>query len=86
MTEDEAKTKWCAHARQVGDPRNMQSSWNRTAGEPWETCIGSACMAWRWDYAGTVIEFDGMITVAQLDRMKRQATPQHGFCGLAGRP
>lgn len=73
MTEDEAKTKFCCAAKD--DPRSMVVM-----------CDGSACMAWRWDYAGTVIEFDGMITVAQLDRMKRQATPQHGFCGLAGKP
>ncbi len=82
MTEDEAKSKWCPYTR-VGD-KAVNRYFDDFPSHSY--CIGSACMAWRWDCAGTVITLDGMITVAQLDRMKRQATPQHGFCGLAGKP
>ncbi len=84
MTEDEAKTKWCAHA--VASHTNPRSGFDDGKTPKVHACIGSACMAWRWDYAGAVIAFDGMIPVEQLERMKRQATPQHGFCGLAGKP
>jgi hypothetical protein len=63
MTEDEAKTKWC--------PAMAKESINRRDGK--ETCIGSACMAWRWkmtwDETGTGVEEN-----------------VHGYCGLAGEP
>jgi hypothetical protein len=49
MTEDEAKTKWCPYVRFVdcedrlydNRPSSMQNG---------AKCLGSGCMAWRWDY------------------------------------
>jgi hypothetical protein len=40
MTEDEAKTKWCF--RRKPDPIYFPEPSNIR-------CIGSACMAWRWE-------------------------------------
>jgi hypothetical protein len=52
-TEEEAKTKWCPFVRfGWGDVRNSAPGINRCGsgdGEMSESkCIGSACMAWRW--------------------------------------
>jgi len=59
MTEDEAKTKRCCGVG--GDTYN---------GVQW--CIGSACMAWRWQMT---VNKDGSIE-----------DEKEGFCGLAGEP
>jgi hypothetical protein len=56
VTEDEAKTKWCQFVRfSSGDQpafnRGMVDPMNRIdlGNEYIPRCIGSACMAWRWD-------------------------------------
>lgn len=48
MTEKEAITKWCPHARVPDDDPNTggNNRWIRKDDEC--LCIGSACMAWRW--------------------------------------
>lgn len=73
MTEEEAKGRWCPYVR-VPDTESG-ASYNRTwRGEvPLEGyCIGSTCMAWRWNrernFDGTLREKNG------------------GYCGLAGKP
>ena len=56
MTEDEAKTKWCPFVRHEGDEgstfnRGIIDPLNIQGGDPDGyrcTCIGSACMAWRF--------------------------------------
>lgn len=76
MTEREAKTKWCPHAR--AGQRWMATSMdvedlnaiavNRGNGvEEHCLCIASACMAWR------------------LEPHANNEAPR-GYCGLAGRP
>jgi hypothetical protein len=40
-------------------------------------CVGSRCMAWRWDREETSRNANGY-------GIKNSTT--HGFCGLAGRP
>ena len=44
-TEPEAKTKWCPFVREYSN-----AGCNRLGGGPADNalCIGSACMAWRW--------------------------------------
>jgi len=80
VTEEEAKTKWCPFARQMitldRDPGGVPiaiGSANRYSGAEVAACMGSACMAWRWN---TRKEDFGAKTV-RMDS---------GFCGLAGKP
>lgn len=72
MTEDEAKKKWCPFARNAkAEDYGCQ---NRLAwGEPDKSCmcIGTACMAWR--YQSDVEAYEGQ-------------TITDGYCGLAGKP
>lgn len=53
-TEQEAKTKWCCEARTATDflPNGNAIAFNRCPDGSYgkeTTCIGSQCMAWRWD-------------------------------------
>lgn len=90
MTEEEAKTKWCPMVRFSGGELNVidriaqQKVMNNrskaidigtTVGAV-STCIGSACMAWRW----RTIE----ITGADMPPYKFAQSDKEGFCGLAG--
>ena len=76
MTEDEAKQKWCPHAR-------IQTSWTSLHGgvalagtNRWEKgsakCIASECMAWRW-------------CVTRVDDDDNDIH-DYGYCGLGGKP
>ena len=69
MTEEEAKQKWCPFARDAESNAAGYTTTNTTA-----KCIGSACMAWRWEEE----TYDEKPT-GRLSRI-------HGFCGLAGKP
>lgn len=80
MTEDEAKTKWCPATR-IGLTNNITNAMdvavNRRGkdtpvAEPF-TCIGSACMMWRW------LSFD-------LQTNEERVAGKQGYCGLAGKP
>lgn len=87
MTEAEAKAKWCPFARTKtaafsAKDGDAVASCNRDFdGEPVDmlhTCIGSACMAWRWrtePQQGRRLNPD---KESPLDR------PGDGYCGLAG--
>lgn len=72
-TEEEASKKWCPFVRHADDPAG-------TTNRPWKVddsinkewcCIGSRCMAWRWDRSQWRAEMDPNI-------------PACGHCGLAG--
>jgi hypothetical protein len=66
-TEEEAKGKRC---QQLYDPRT---------GQRFQVCVGSVCMAWRWDGTDTLAE--------QAKRMGwAEGTMRKGYCGLAGKP
>lgn len=82
MTEEEAKTKWCPHVRVSNGP---DGTWNKfdvgVASPSIYTCIGSACMAWRWQ-AGTFEEY-GKLKASDDNGYVVDAK---GFCGLAGAP
>lgn len=55
LTEEQARTKWCPHARQVAmthTETGMSSTANRDGAAHYGVqncnCIASDCMAWRW--------------------------------------
>lgn len=82
MSEDEAETKWCPHARcGPKEPDSIGSAVNRWLGRehlPVGTrCIASACMAWRW-LPATELQFD------PSDFRPEMMPPRRGYCGLAG--
>ena len=75
MTEDEAKTKACCAGLGIGPHKE---SWMPSGA----ACIGSACMAWRWDVTP---EFYEQMAYDPSSRIREAGGPT-GFCGLAGRP
>jgi len=51
MTEEEARKKWCPMVRFIMDrpaQGNLVSNRNCTVNDPWDKCIASDCMMWRW--------------------------------------
>lgn len=52
MTEEEAKTKWCPYT---------------TLGDTTESCVGSGCMAWRWQPLMADEKFKTAIIKAAVD-------------------
>ena len=93
MTEDEAKTKWCPHARTARDGEDFAANRDRD-GVPIDrkhTCITSDCMAWREVWEDIPILKNGRAVAPGEAYFKRDVakTNRHllgGFCGLAGAP
>ena len=75
MTEDEAKTKWCPHARvHKGEGGNRYPMDIDAVGvSAYTRCIGSGCMMWR-EVSSQRKEIDGKLVM------------YGGHCGLAGKP
>jgi hypothetical protein len=74
MTEDEAKTKTCcASLSPIAFAKMDVGSVSQSI--ELRNCIGSACMAWRWQW---VRPESGVGVDVQSDK--------HGNCGLAGKP
>lgn len=95
MTEDEAKQKWCPFVRVttvfdsgVGRPLpafnrmvtiTKDGASNKVELPVVAVCVGSSCMAWRWQ----------TLTVWPDDPAKQPTAHEDetdGYCGLAGRP
>lgn len=96
MTEEEAKTKWCfkreRRPAENGPPGRLSAS---------SCCLGSACMAWRYDQ-----RWKGMRPGEKYVVVDRPATPENphpfviergqapdplppentGYCGIADKP
>lgn len=75
MSEDEAKTKWCPFAHLESGNRALGGDYRKSV-----LCIGSACMAWRWNYNPALRD-----EYRAKDNMTDDVLLS-GFCGLAGKP
>jgi len=81
MTEDEAKTKWCPHARiEINRVPATDNPKDPLAGV---YCIGSECMAWRW---GERLETEREAYMRGTDLRRTLQSTTDGFCGLEGKP
>ena len=99
MTEEEAKTKWCPMVRagRIGSNTTASVNWPADGGksveeQEWAKCIGSACMMWRTDQRFTVHRDVVPINVRFSDNGEIRSElatpdePQHGHCGMGGKP
>ena len=86
VEEKKACDHWCPHVRHPGEEggtfnRGFEAgneiNTGRASGNWSCACIGSRCMAWRWDVEDKHVPGGGVI---------RQRSTTHGYCGLAGRP
>ena len=87
FTEEEAKTKWCAHAIASHTNPRGKARWDENGNEVTEdrfshNCIGSACMAWRWEPGAFYSSYSDKMVVTK----NGSAKPAEGYCGLAGKP
>ncbi|KAA1057196.1 hypothetical protein [Azospirillum argentinense] len=91
MTEEEARTKWCPHARQSTD--NF-TTYNRSESGKVDdscNCVASDCAAWRWMSAHSADDFDlvdvpGDPIGALVRRRNYEGEARRGFCGAFGKP
>ena len=72
MTEDEAKTKRCCGPEGCGDSADSGSPYYDDIGR---CCIGSKCMAWRWEMTP--------IRAAEVNARGDAKAKASGHCGLA---
>lgn len=89
LTEQEAAERWCPFVR-------YRAAYDDTASNRWKQsapadqpdalnpiacrCIGSACMAWRWESRP-----DRSVSAGQGVRLDVMPPTSHrGYCGLAG--
>lgn len=100
MTEDEAKTKWCPFAssrvfewKRSAD-ETVNAVWATPSTMPTTSCVGSACMAWRfgmkrnpdWKPMHHMMTGDGYMRHPDDRPPSHIADTETGFCGLAGAP
>lgn len=88
MTESDAKKLWCPFARiaHVNAPTGGNRHYSGVGAEEnlgiVTRCIGSQCMAWRWnkpeDNIRQYVDDDGLMIV-------ETGRKGMGFCGLAGK-
>lgn len=103
MTEAEAKTKWCpffrasvakAMSEDVEYATNRDGRYEETGKGKIDCCIGSACMAWRWerrmsiDAVKAIREARG-VSIHEAIHLYRESfvgeQTTNGYCGASGR-
>ncbi len=101
-TEEQARTKWCAHARvsHEGEGNRYTMDTDYAKKTSFACCIASDCMAWRWgpysddremmlvDKATGERIVAGTYWNSEWVPVRPGDTPPepHGYCGLAGKP
>lgn len=92
MTEEQARTKWCPHARIVDGYSEGAGGCNRWVNKSDEIlCIASGCMAWRWRSKRSVVfsdrpDGDDGLTGMVNERPNYEGDEPRGYCGAFGRP
>lgn len=94
-TEEEAKTKVCPHMRHCLNPYQVRDG--EAAIYEHSNCLGSACMAWRWNedqvqrkttaHGSSAPAGEGWTACEPDNRFQWWARPmpnRQGRCGLAG--
>ena len=98
LIEEQARTKWCPHARamtwEAFRDAEKPATANRGPGAQEQClCIASKCTAWRWlwlDPNGPNVRLPEDCAAATTGEVHMRVTNEDyepvGFCGLAGRP
>ena len=97
MTEEEAKTKWCPFVRFTDETDGTYAVTNRgdvcdrshnQNARDLSRCIGSDCMAWRFEMRICDKKTGKPIPLGQsyLKGTAELRPTTNGFCGLAGKP
>ena len=81
--EHTARQLWCPMARagendEYAENRNYYASFVKDrpgTGAPWNSCISSQCMLWRWDN-----DEHGVC------KQSGTGEPMRGYCGIGGKP
>lgn len=80
-SEEEAKGLWCFAGRSYCNGTSVNRGDNG-GGLSRSRCLGSSCMAWRWQ--GWKVQ--GAILPQQNPPEEKRSGPRLGYCGLAGEP
>ena len=89
LTEEEAKKKWCPFTRN-GNEAGCNRAGTITS-RPFDACIASECMAWRWTHMRHFAEPANTSDLypdnkGYLARKNGDDMERIGYCGLAGAP
>ena len=76
MTEAEALKRWCPMVQLTMDKDSYANS----------RCVGSDCMAWRWDSEPTDLQAALMRSEQPQAQQAASMMTLGGYCGLAGKP
>jgi hypothetical protein len=83
VTEEDAKQKWYPFVRN-GNEAGCNRAGVANDDYPVQVCIGSKCMAWRWERQEVIqMDMDGNIKGTTLDG---PVSKIDGYCGLGGKP
>lgn len=93
VTQKEANSRWCPFGRQPhymtypistglggGSATIAMTAVNRQPSGDVPSCLGSVCMAWRWEKEKSLRELD-MVSGEVMDE-----EPRRGYCGAFGKP
>ena len=76
LTEEEARTKWCPHVRDLNDESSGNTAYNFSTKEgrnpEFARCIASDCTQWRWHCSPENVD------------VPEYGQKPTGYCGLSG--
>ena len=76
LAETQAKTKWCPMSRYIlSDNVGLVSNRHGHVNDPWDSCLASDCMVWRWK----------TLPAGDIPGTTGTAHEGKGYCGLTWR-